>query len=330
MKKIVTHSGTFHVDELFAIALLARFHFCKPISDLKIIRTRNSQALEKAILDRECFVIDVGEKYDTHYLNFDHHQNDERLKWKGFFNVNGEVIQKIIPQSSCGLIWCWLIRNGNKEMNNMSRNLRNHMKTLVQEIDISDNGVEGLKGFNEVSNFSKFNRKKVDHKGKVIDNETYERMQNEQFKKALQMAEWFLDNFIFIKSKEKINKDKVKVAIRHARLYDHNEVLFFKNDQFNSKRLGCIYSKDAKIIAVYDECCRSWSLKIVNEKLNSLFKGRAKMPKHWSGLKGDKLKKISGFYFANFCHKERFAMTLDDCSKEECLNVCYAIINSKD
>lgn len=73
MKKIITHNGQFHADEVFACALLLEH-----ISDeMQIQRTRVIDALEYT--NTETFIVDVGQVYDTYMINFDHHQ-DETLE----------------------------------------------------------------------------------------------------------------------------------------------------------------------------------------------------------------------------------------------------------
>lgn len=323
MKKIITHSGTFHTDEIFAIALLAKFYLDCPVSELDLIRTRDEKELDKFQKDKNAFVIDVGLKFEPEFLNFDHHQDDSRLVWREDQKPEGFSSNSPFKKSSCGLIWDWLLINGNEELKGYNYKLIRKIENMVKKVDLSDGGEIG---WNEAKSYSYFNRKKTDSKGNSLSTEEYEKIQYSQFKKALQLAEWYIENFIYLRSKTEINEQKVKEAIEEAEFYDHPEVLFFKNDPFNSKHLGSILSKKAKIIAVYDEDDKNWSLKVVNDSSNSLFKGRLKMPRSWSGMQGEELKKKSGFYYANFCHKDRFIMTLDDCTKDECLEICYTII----
>ena len=64
-KKIVVHSGTFHSDDVFAVATL-RIKFNDKI---KVTRTR-----EMNIIDKADIVCDVGNIYDPENGRFDHHQ----------------------------------------------------------------------------------------------------------------------------------------------------------------------------------------------------------------------------------------------------------------
>lgn len=68
IKKIITHSGTFHADETSAIALLQIFGFMAPIE-------RKFEITDTEINDPSVFILDVGRHYDPSNGNFDHHQN---------------------------------------------------------------------------------------------------------------------------------------------------------------------------------------------------------------------------------------------------------------
>ena len=70
MKKIITHAGTHHADELLAIATIHHF-----VGELAIERTYSptNQDFE----DPNILVLDIGMKLDSENGNFDHHQNGE-------------------------------------------------------------------------------------------------------------------------------------------------------------------------------------------------------------------------------------------------------------
>lgn len=70
IKKIVTHDGTFHTDELFAIAYI----LLSAGYDIPVERTRNIS--EDDFNDPSVYIIDVGFKYQPELNNYDHHQDD--------------------------------------------------------------------------------------------------------------------------------------------------------------------------------------------------------------------------------------------------------------
>ena len=70
IKKIVTHAGTFHADELCALALL---HTMFP--DAPVERTYTPS--EEDFQDPEVWVLDIGRRYEPELNNFDHHHDAE-------------------------------------------------------------------------------------------------------------------------------------------------------------------------------------------------------------------------------------------------------------
>jgi uncharacterized UPF0160 family protein len=91
MKKptlFVTHSGTFHSDELAASAVLQAVFG----EDIPILRTRDN--LGDYLGDSSVIVYDVGGVYDAPSLNFDHHQREG-----AGFHPSG------VPYASFGLVW---------------------------------------------------------------------------------------------------------------------------------------------------------------------------------------------------------------------------------
>ncbi len=88
MKKIVTHNGNFHADDVFAVATL-QLYLDKIGEKYKVIRTRDQEIVEAGD-----FVVDVGGVYDEDINRYDHHQ--ESFKETGLYKI---------PYSSFGLVW---------------------------------------------------------------------------------------------------------------------------------------------------------------------------------------------------------------------------------
>ena len=68
MKKLVTHNGSFHSDDIFAAATLI-IYLEKRGEKYEIIRTRDQE-----IIKTGDYVFDVGGVYDEATNRFDHHQ----------------------------------------------------------------------------------------------------------------------------------------------------------------------------------------------------------------------------------------------------------------
>jgi uncharacterized UPF0160 family protein len=108
--RVVTHSGPFHADEVFACALLRVFLG----QELELVRTRDRARIEGADL-----AIDVGGEYDPSRGRFDHHQRS----YQG-------------PLSSAGMVLGWLEHTGRLSAG-LAAQVR---KDWVEYIDAVDNG----------------------------------------------------------------------------------------------------------------------------------------------------------------------------------------------
>ncbi len=117
--RIVTHSGTFHADELLAVAALELYFDGKPY---EVIRTRDSE-----IIATGDFVIDVGAIYDPATNRFDHHQHG-----------GAGARENGIPYSAFGLVWKHYgeIICGSKEVAHAID------EQIGYPVDMGDNGID--------------------------------------------------------------------------------------------------------------------------------------------------------------------------------------------
>lgn len=81
--KVITHSGTFHADDVFASVVLQA-----ALDDFDLVRTRDPELIAQADI-----VFDVGGIYDPDRRRYDHHMRDLPRRPDG------------TPYSSVGLIW---------------------------------------------------------------------------------------------------------------------------------------------------------------------------------------------------------------------------------
>ena len=105
------HDGTFHADEVTAVALLLLFDL---VDRDKVIRTRDKNELDSCE-----FVCDVGGIYDPKKLRFDHHQAD----YAG-------------PLSSAGMLLLYLM-----DVGTIDADLYHYFnRSLIMGVDAVDNG----------------------------------------------------------------------------------------------------------------------------------------------------------------------------------------------
>lgn len=135
---IVTHSDTFHCDEVFATALLQDL-----FSLTRIYRTRDEAELCKFRAGLNNYIVDVGKTYDPEHRQFDHHQA------KKVDTFTGE--DSVVPLSSFGMVWkhCGkrYVEHLKPELgiDIINRIYTNFYNDFVKPIDANDNGIPQIK-----------------------------------------------------------------------------------------------------------------------------------------------------------------------------------------
>lgn len=74
-KRIITHPGQFHADELLGIALIKTMIKQLGPDDHQLVVERHSVITSEMINNKDILLIDVGGQYDENLLNLDHHQD---------------------------------------------------------------------------------------------------------------------------------------------------------------------------------------------------------------------------------------------------------------
>jgi len=229
--KIITHDGTFHTDEVFAIALLRKF----VKSNFEIVRTRDEFLLDEAKNDKNVFVIDVGREFNFGMKNFDHHQREFSSKWE-----DG------VLYSSCGLIWMYLRKKG--YLKKYSKEVLGKIeKKMIKKIDLHDNG----KIFWSLSNMVKTCNREVNTV--------------EDFNKSLDLASIFIDN-LFQKETtvEKISNifyTHEVFSLALLKIFFNKDLDFIRTND-NHLIMECEKSKDCLIIS------KTKDYKIIVKNLN--------------------------------------------------------------
>jgi len=274
MYKVFTHSQQFHIDELIAIALLDVYVFQ---GQYQVVRTRDEKILAEARNNPEAFVIDVGGVYDPAMLNFDHHQNDENLRW-----ADG------LPYSSCGLVWKWL-RESKKLHQHMNDETMDIIENdLIRRVDKHDNGLEKM---SELILLIMYNRKPDDPKA-----------QDRQFKMASRAAkDYFINYYSYVRGNIKAEKEIVK-AIKKSEMHP-DVVVCESNIKDASKRVAQLTDKK---MVIYPHSNGMWAIKTVPSDPRNDFSQKCPAPKEWLGLKEKELEDASGIKGLYFCHKGGF------------------------
>lgn len=298
-KVIVTHSGGYHADDVFACAALSLLYNDR----IKILRSRDPE-----IITQGDIVLDVGGEYDPARGKFDHHQ------------IGGAGIRPNgIPYASFGLIW--------KEFGEQiggSRYVQEVIENkLVLSIDANDNGIDISKDIYE--GISKYSINSVIAIFLPTWKEAGMNLEDKAFIKAVGLAKMILSSEIK-QAQEEIEKQEF-IDRTYEQSSDKKVVLF---DEYISRHdiNHCLKDKSDVVYAIVPRHDKTqWSIhaiRVVPWESAS----RKPFPKQWAGLRDADLSRVSGVPDAIFCHNGRFLVTV--VSKESAMKLAQSALESKE
>ena len=276
IKKLITHNGSFHADDIFACATLSIL-LEKKAETFEIIRTRDEDLIKNGD-----YVFDVGGIYDENSNRFDHHQ-------KGGAGVR----ENKIPYSSFGLVW----KKFGEELCGSKEVMQIVDSKLVAPIDAGDNGFDLINVKNEIfpyliqDVFSTFRPTSLENLDK-----------DEQFKKALVWAKEILNREIK-KANDQIEITKI-IQNFYKNSIDKRLVVIDAPKVSRYEIYDALQDFSEILYVVYGED-EDWSVVAMRKDMNS-FENRKDLPKTWGGLKVEELAKISRVNDALFCHNSLF------------------------
>jgi len=268
VKTIAVHNGSFHSDEVFAIAILKLIN-----PTFKVIRTRDEDKLKSVDMR-----IDVGGVYNEKTFDFDHHQESF-----------SEIRENKIPYAACGLIW--------KHFGNILVKTDDELQfvddKIIQQIDADDNGIRVY----DSKDISPYTLQHVmgtfapSWSDKTADFDA-------GFNRAVKFAIGVIDSEIKrAKSQTKIKELLVK-AIKKS---NGDYIVLSKSCPWKNY---IIENSSAKYV-IYKGASENWHIQGVPISRDS-FDTRKPFPKNWAGLRDVELQEITGVKSAIFCHKNLF------------------------
>ncbi len=294
-KTIVTHSGDFHPDDVFAVATIA-LALNSTKTPFTIIRSRDAEIIKKGD-----YVVDVGGEYNELANRFDHHQAG-----------GGGARANNVPYASFGLVWKKFGEKicGSKYLADLID------ERLVQPIDAPDNGVEIYTPTfphvhpYQIQNiiFSFLPTWKEDTKTDGIFNHLIQFVQPiiEREVKALSDIE---EGKRFVEDAYRLAEDKRIIILEKG--YPWQVVL----NQYREP-----------LFAVYpSEHDGTWHAKAVKDDFYQ-FKNRKDFPETWAGKRDGELAAITGVPEAIFCHNKRFIIAAK--TKEAALKLVEMAVNA--
>ncbi|KKT81139.1 MAG: hypothetical protein A3B07_01605 [Candidatus Yonathbacteria bacterium RIFCSPLOWO2_01_FULL_43_27] len=272
IKKIVTHSGNFHADEIFACATLSLLFD----GAIEIVRSRDPKVWETGDV-----VLDVGSVYDEAQLRFDHHQ-------EGF----SEARENGIPYASFGLIW----KHFGEKVAGSAYAARVIDERLVQPIDAGDNGVETYTRHGDVSPYLI-----SDVIGSFRPAWNEKRTGDLGFHEAFLVALQILKREIVLAQGEEEGTRRTEEAYAHA----EDKRIIIIDSHYSWYGVLKNYPEPLFVVKPNRETDGQWKVEAVRDDTHS-FKNRKNLPLAWAGKKDGELAQISGVSDATFCHNKRF------------------------
>jgi uncharacterized UPF0160 family protein len=271
---IATHDGSFHADEVFAVAALSLLG-----DPVEVARTRDPDAHAAADLR-----VDVGFQDDAGAGDFDHHQ-------RGFDAARANGVR----YASFGLVWRAFgarVCDGDAEVAAAID------ESLVQTVDANDTGqrlteplVDGVSPFSISAVIGGFNAH--------WDEQLTRDEERARFDAAVAFAHELLVREIATAASGRRAERIVRAAIAAAS--DPRVVELPVNAPW--KRVLVPETPDA-LFVIYPKR-QGFGLEAVPVALGS-FENRRDLPAAWGGLEGADLVAVTGVDDALFCHAKRF------------------------
>ncbi len=275
----ITHSGTFHADEVMAtIILLNKF------GSMKLFRCTKPQ-------NDKAFIYDVG------FGTFDHHGID--------FD---ETRENGIKYASCGLVWKTFGKDIVSKLNveDIASFVQSVDKNLIMDIDRDDNGqtLENepeIKLQNIPNLIASFNPLWND-----LSSET------DRFLDAMAFANTIFNNMI----NKMISKEEARKIVEEKIEESKNGILILDNYMpWKDIVLTSNKTKAKDILYAIFPSKRGGYNVVATPVEPGSFEIKKPFPEKWAGLEGEELQKISGVDTITFCHKNLFicaCKTLED------------------
>ncbi len=274
---IVTHSGQFHTDDVFAVATL-RLLLENDTQEVVVHRTRDTQIISTAD-----YVVDVGEVYNPAERRFDHHQQQ-----------GAGVREDGIPYASFGLVWKEYgdrIVGGDKDISNQIE------QKLVKPIDAMDNGINFMKS--DRDGLFMYDLKDVTFAYKNTWKEDDE-MLSENFKYLTGFAMNLIKREISVL--KDIRESDIEVNKIMAQQQYKTLLILDKPYQYELS----VSSKPYILLVVHPKRQDdTWAVETARDDISS-YKSRIDLPAEWAGKSGAELREVTGVDDAIFCHKGRF------------------------
>ncbi len=274
VKKLVTHSGSFQSDDIFAAAAIALM-LEQSGEQYEIIRTRDPE-----IIKTGDYVFDVGGIHDESINRFDHHQ----------IGGAGQGLDNV-EYAAFGLVWKKFgkVVAGGEEAAEIIN------KRLATPIDAWDNGMDLVENKYNVSPYY------IQHFFiAMVPTWREENLTNdEMFLKSVEIAKIILTREITHARDALIAEEKVIDAYQNSK----DKKIIILDKQYPHEYT--LNKFPEPLFVIYPRPDGTWGARAVRKDPKT-FDNRKDFPKAWAGLREEEMEKISGVAGAIFCHRGLF------------------------
>lgn len=284
--RLITHSGSFHADDLFSYALLSEI-----FPEHVLIRTRDDKVFQAATSNDVIF--DVGMEFNPARNRFDHHMLDKPMR-----DIDH-------PYSSFGLIWKYYGKQYLASKHNLSDSVLDYVHEKVDQdfvlyIDCGDNGVPPRNGKNisgplSLSFLVEDANPQVDP-GSLVSAEE----QDAAFVRTAELTSFVLKNQIL----KACNTYKVQSILEQAIKDSDDPRVIVLPAKINWQEVFYDLDNEEALFVVYPDN-GAWYCNTVSTEYRG-FVSRHPLPAEWGGLKNEELASVSGVDDAVFAHTARF------------------------
>ncbi len=275
IKKLITHNGTFHADDVFATAALFLL-LEKRGEKYEVTRTRDKDKISSGD-----FVYDVGIIYDEAKDRFDHHQ-----KGGAGARPNG------IEYSSLGLIW----KKYGEELSGSKEAAFFVENNLIAPIDASDNGINLVEKKHQIYPYT---IEMIINSLRPTWKEDVE-VVDEMFFKSVAMMRPILEREITHARAEVEAKNILMDVYNRA---DNKKILILEYDFAHNRIFDDL--EETYFIVYKKRSDNDWGIRAVRKGFKT-FENKKDFPKAWGGLVNEDLQKVTGVGDALFCHRALF------------------------
>lgn len=289
---IVTHSGKFHADDAWAVAVLKIL-----FPQAQVVRTRDTAQVEAAD-----FAVDVGGVWDPATGCFDHHQ-------KGFAGTR----QSGVPYASAGLVWkeygarcvsaLAAAHTGHALADEKAAEMAYSIDAdIVQYLDLSDVGAakNAPGGYGLSAVVSGFNPNWLDEQG-LGYGDAADALRLRQFTRAMEMLTDIMVNAV----KYRVGAYLAVEQVRQAQVFEDGKILFLENGAVPWAQVVRKEMPKVLFVISHNIAEQRHMIHTVSVSADS-FAARADLPEAWAGLRDAQLAAVTGVPDAGFCHNGRF------------------------